>query len=121
MSVPTPAEAELLEGYDRTRWQAEEQIGSGMRLPYREVLDRWREMEKGGIGSDRFVTLPVFQKRASVGRCVSFRLSFQRFQTASNHLGSEVEVRAVPGGNAGPQDDGLRRSVYHTDAFRDIP
>ena len=120
MSVPTPAEAELLGGYDRTRWWAEEQIGSGMPLPYREVPDRWYEGEKRGIGGDRFVTPPVFQKRASGGGGVSLRLSFQRFEATRDRVGAEIEVRAVPGGNAGSQDDRLGRGVNDANTLRDV-
>jgi hypothetical protein len=91
-----------------------------MLLPYREVPDRWYEAKFRGIGSDLFVTLPVFQKRASGGRGVSVRLSFQRFQSPRDCLGSQIEVRAVPGRNAGPQDDGLRRRVNDTNALGDV-
>lgn len=120
MSVPTPAEAELLGGYDRARWWAEEQIGSGMLLPDREVLDQWYEVEKRRIGGDCFVTPPVFQKRASGGRGVSLRLSFQRFQPTRDRVGAELEVRAVPGGNAGSQDDRLGRGVNDANTLRDV-
>jgi len=120
MSVPTPAGAELLEGYDRRRLWSEEQIGSGVLLPHREVLDRWYEVKFREIGSDLFVTLPVFQKRASGGRGVSVRLSFQRFQSPRDSLGAEIEVRAVPGRNTSAQDDGLRRGVNDTNALGDI-
>jgi hypothetical protein len=120
MSVPTPAGAELLEGYDRRRLWSEEQIGSGVLLPHREVLDRWYEVKFREIGSDLFVTPQVFQKRASGGRGVSVRLSFQRFQSPRDCLGAEIEVRAVPGRNAGAQDDGLRRGVNDTNALGDI-
>ena len=91
-----------------------------MLLPYREVLDQWYEVEFRGIGSDLFVTLPVFQKRASGGRGVSVRLSFQRFQSARDRLGPEIEVRAVPGRNAGPQDDSLRRGVNDPNELGDV-
>jgi hypothetical protein len=92
MAVPTPAPAELLEGYDRRRVWTEEQIGSGMLLPDPEVPDRWYEVKSRCTGSDLFVTWPVFQKRASDGRGVSPRLSFQRFKTARDCLGPEIEV-----------------------------
>ena len=46
MSVTTPAEAELLVGYDRRRGEAEEQIGSGTLVRHPEVLDRWYEADK---------------------------------------------------------------------------
>ncbi len=74
MSVPTPAQARLVEGYDRRRKWAEEQIGSGMLLPYREVPDRWYEVKNGGSGSDLFVTLPCFKCERQAGAespCVS--------------------------------------------------
>lgn len=120
MSVPTLAEAELLGGYDRTRWWAEEQIGSGMLLPYPEVPDRWYEVEKRRMGGDHFVTPPVFQKRASGRRRVSVRLSFQQRQPTRNRVGAEIEMRAVPGRNAGAQDDHLGRGVNDSNALRDV-
>ena len=120
MSVPTLAEAELLGGYDRTRWWAEEQIGSGMLLPYPEVPDRWYEVEKRRMGGDHFVTPPVFQKRASGRRGVSVRLSFQQGQATRNRVGAEIEMRAVPGRNAGAQDNRLGRGVNDSDALCDV-
>jgi len=91
-----------------------------MLLPYREVLDRWYEVKCRATGSDLFVTLPVFQKRASGGRRVFLRLSFQRLQSPRDCFGPEIEVRAVPGRNAGAQDDGLRGGVNDTNALGDI-
>ena len=37
MTATTPSKAELLEGYDRSGWRGEEQIGSGMPLSIPEV------------------------------------------------------------------------------------
>ncbi len=74
MSEPTPADAGLLDGHDRRRWWAEEQIGSGLLLPYLEALDRWYEAEFGEIGGDLFVTRRCFKNERQPGGappCVS--------------------------------------------------
>jgi hypothetical protein len=63
-----------------------------MLLPDPEVPDQWYEVKSRCTGSDLFVTSPVFQKRASDGRGVSPGLSFQRFETARDCLGPEIEV-----------------------------
>ena len=59
-------------------------------------------------------------KRALGGVLLLSPLSLQRFQSPSHDFRSEVEVRTVPGGNAGSQDDGLGRGVNDTDMFRDV-
>jgi hypothetical protein len=64
--------------------------------------------------------MPVVSKRALRGVGSLLRLSFQRFQSSGHHLRPQIEVRTVPGRNAGAQDDGLRRGVHDTDSLGDI-
>ena len=59
-------------------------------------------------------------KRALGGVLLLSRLGLQRLQPSSHDLGSQIEVRTVPGRNAGSQDDGLRRGVNDADTFRDV-
>ena len=120
MSAATPTETELLGGYDRVRRRDEEQIGSGMLLRVREVqLLRYEVRNVRGGGGD-FVTPPVFQNERLGGIFGVSRLTFQRRQLSRDHLGSQIEVRPVPGRNAGAKDDRLGRRVHHADPFGDV-
>src|SRR6185312_11445003 len=44
----------------------------------------------------------------------------ERVQLASHGVGPQIEMRPVPGGNAGPQDDRLGRRMHHAEPFGDV-
>src|SRR5215213_8342868 len=45
---------------------------------------------------------------------------FEGFQLTDHRVGPQIEMRAVPGGNAGPQNDRLGRCVHDAEPLGDV-
>lgn len=108
------------DGYDRPRWRGEEQIRSEVLLRNLEVLVPWYELGAGRLEDESRGAADV-SNRALGGALRLTRTGLQRLQPLSHSVRPKVEVGAVPGGNAAPEDDRLRRGVDDPDSFRDVP
>src|SRR5688572_9781067 len=105
MTATTPSKTRLCDSYDRVCRRREEQIRSGMLLCTLEVPDRWYERGNVRATVGESVTPAMFQNER-LGAVLRAGLGgLEELEPASHGLRLKIEVRPVPGRNAGPQDD----------------